>query len=205
MIYSKIKFIVLVFLFILLSACSRYDYSIHKPKVLYKPSANALDKINKNNMGRRYVWAEEGPYCFDCSGLTYFTYGTMGVEIPRIANEQFKTGTPIAKSDLQKGDLVFFGNRYTRKATHVGIYLGNGKFQHASTTKRRVIVSSLDKPYYKSHYLGARRYYNFNQCQVNPNRVYASQQSNYKQATQYYSNQATTTQEQTTNSQASLY
>jgi len=165
MIYSKIKFTFTLFTALFISACSQYDYSIHKPKVLYKPSLQALDKLNVANMGKRYVWAEEGPYCFDCSGFTYFTFGTMGIDMPRVAREQFKKGIPVAKSNLQKGDLVFFGNRRTRVATHVGIYVGNGMFEHASTTKKRVIVSSLNKKYYRTHYLGARRYYNFNNYQ----------------------------------------
>ena len=163
MIYLKISaFLVALFIF---SGCSRYDYTIHKPKVLYKPSVKALDKINRRNLGKRYVWAEEGPYCYDCSGLTYFTYGTMGIEIPRVAREQFKKGIPVSKSELQKGDLVFFDtSKYFRgKVTHVGIYLGNGKFEHASSSKKRVVISSLNNPYYKRRYLGARRYYNFNE------------------------------------------
>ncbi len=155
--------IIIATIVILFSACSKYDYTIHKPKVLYKPSLAALDKINKSNLGKRYVWAEEGPYCFDCSGLTYFTYGTMGIEIPRVAREQFKVGTPVARDQLQKGDLVFFdtGRYFTGRVTHVGIYIGNGKFEHASTAKRGVIISSLNNPYYKRRYLGARRIYNF--------------------------------------------
>ncbi len=85
----------------------------------------------------------------------------MGIKLPRVARDQFKKGIPISKSELQKRDLVFFGNRSRGVATHVGIYIGNGKFEHASTAKKRVVVSSLNKPYYKKHYLGARRYYNF--------------------------------------------
>ena len=169
MIYSKIKLISISIFFLILTGCaSKYDYTIHKPKVLYKPSIEALDKLNRQNMGKRYVWAEEGPYCFDCSGFTYFTYGTMGIELPRVAREQFKKGIPIAKSELQKGDLVFFGNPRTGVATHVGIYIGNGMFEHASTAKKRVVISSLNKRYYKTHYLGARRYYDFNNKPYTP-------------------------------------
>ncbi len=156
MIYLKIS---ILFLTILFTACSKYDYSIHKPKVRFKPSSYALDKLNREALGKKYIWAEEGPYCFDCSGLTYYNFGSMGIEIPRVADKQFRRGIPIAKSKLQKGDLVFFGNG--TRATHVGIYLGNGKFEHASSAKKRVIISSLNSSYYKKHYMGARRYYNF--------------------------------------------
>ncbi len=161
MIYLKTKYILLITFTLLISGCatSGYDYTIHKPKVRYKPSINALNKLDSRALGSKYVWAEEGPYCYDCSGLTYYNFGTMGIEIPRVANAQFRNGTPIPRSELQKGDLVFFGNG--RRATHVGIYIGNGKFEHASSAKQRVVISSLNKPYYRRHYMGARRYYNF--------------------------------------------
>ena len=158
MIYLKKISLLVVLIFF--TACSRYDYSIHKPKVRYKPSQSALSKLLYETKGHRYVWAEEGPYCYDCSGLTYYTYGSMGVEIPRTANEQFHSGIPVSKDELKRGDLVFFGNGY--RANHVGIYLGNGLFQHASSAKGRVVVSSLNNPYFRRHYMGARRYYNFN-------------------------------------------
>jgi len=165
MIYSKkIKYTLLIALFII-TGCSqpRYDYSIHKPKVRFKPSTSALNKLNRQTYGRPYVWAAENNSCYDCSGLTYYTLGSMGINIPRTADQQFHTGTPISRDELQKGDLVFFGRG--GRATHVGIYIGNGMFQHASSAKGRVTISSLNKSYYRRHYIGARRYYNFNNYQ----------------------------------------
>ena len=161
MTFLKIKFFIFFALIFIISGCttSRYDYSIHKPKVRFKPSAGALSRLERETYGRPYVWAAENDNCYDCSGLTYYTFGSMGLEIPRTADQQFHSGTPVSKSELQKGDLVFFGRR--GRATHVGIYVGNGKFQHASSAKQRVIISSLDKPYYRRHYMGARRYYSF--------------------------------------------
>lgn len=153
-----------------MSACtssSKYDYHIYKPKVRYKPSAKALDKLNNRALGKPYIWAEErANRGFDCSGLTYYNFGTMGINIPRTANQQFHSGTPVAKNDLQKGDLVFFATKHGHPyyASHVGIYLGNGMFEHASSAKKHVIISSLNKPYYRHHYIGARRYYSFNSC-----------------------------------------
>jgi len=166
MIYSKINFAILIAIALYINGCSskrRIDYSIHKPKVRFTPSQRALDRLKRETMGHKYVWGAENDGCYDCSGLTYYTFGTMGVEIPRVANDQFNSGTPVSRDELQKGDLVFFATSRSRPgiATHVGIYLGNGKFQHASSAKKRVIVSSLNSPYYSSHYLGARRYYNF--------------------------------------------
>lgn len=163
MTFLKTKKLLLLTTFaILISGCattSGYDYTIHKPKVRYKPSLKALNKLDNQALGRDYVWAEEGPYTYDCSGLTYYNFGSMGIEIPRVADAQFREGTPIPRSQLQKGDLVFFGKR--GRATHVGIYLGNDKFEHASSAKQKVIISSLNKAYYRRHYLGARRYHDF--------------------------------------------
>ena len=102
MTFLKTKYALLIIFTLLISGCatSGYDYSIHKPKVRYKPSINALDKLNQRALGSKYVWAEEGPYCYDCSGLTYYNFGTMGIEIPRVADAQFRNGTPIARSEL---------------------------------------------------------------------------------------------------------
>ena len=164
MIYLKrIKYILPLLAIFFTGCASRYDYTIHKPKVIYKPSLAALDKLNRRNLGKRYVWAEEGPYCFDCSGLTYFTYGSMGIEIPRVSREQFKYGTPVSRYELRKGDLVFFDTKrhFTGEVNHVGIYIGNGKFIQAANERRGVIVSSLNNPYYQRRFLGARRVYNF--------------------------------------------
>ena len=113
--------------------------------------------------GRHYVWAEEGPECFDCSGYTYYAFGKMGIEIPRVARDQIKEGRSIKMSDLQFGDLIFFDTtkRKTGKISHVGIYLGDGKFTHASTTDYKITVSDLfENEYYKKRYRGAKRYLN---------------------------------------------
>ena len=166
MTYSKIKILITIVTILIVAGCSskRYDASIHKPKVRFKPSLRALDRLKYETMGSPYVWGAENDGCYDCSGLTYYTLGSMGIEIPRVAKDQFRSGVPVSRENLQKGDLVFFATSRSRPgvATHVGIYLGNGKFQHASSAKRKVVISSLDNPYYARHYLGARRYYNFN-------------------------------------------
>jgi len=169
MICLKTKTLLAITIATLISGCaSKYDYSIHKPKVRFKPSERALDKLNRETLGHPYVWGAENAGKYDCSGLTYYSFGSMGIEIPRVANKQFHSGTPIARSNLEKGDLVFFATSRRRPgvATHVGIYLGNGEFEHASSAKKRVIVSSLNKPYYAKHYIGARRYHAFNREKV---------------------------------------
>jgi hypothetical protein len=114
----------------------------------------------KKLQGSPYVWAEEGPNNFDCSGFTYYMYGSMGINIPRVAREQAKVGKKISMKALQYGDLIFFAtSRNKHKITHVGMYLGDGWFTHASTIKNEVIYSNLfTSPYYKKRLRVCRRY-----------------------------------------------
>jgi hypothetical protein len=154
----------------LFSACSQKkpahhpknpNYKITKPKVKYKPNKKNLKKMVKKLQGSPYVWAEEGPNNFDCSGFTYYMYGSMGINIPRVARHQAKVGKRIKANELQYGDLIFFATskRSSRKITHVGLYLGEGWFTHASTVKHEVIYSNLfTSSYYKKRLRVCRRY-----------------------------------------------
>ena len=93
----------------------------------------------------------------DCSAFTLQVYqNSLSLDLPRSAREQYAAGEKIDKDDLQFGDLVFFNTRRSSNPGHVGIYLGENKFVHASRTLG-VTVSSLDEAYYKKRYVGARR------------------------------------------------
>lgn len=150
------------------------NYSIKKPKVKYKPSKKNLSKMITQLQGSPYVWAEEGPNYFDCSGFTYYLYGSMGITIPRVARDQAKVGKRVSPNKLQYGDLIFFATnkRKKRKITHVGMYLGNGWFTHASTIKHEVIYSNLfTSKYYKNRLRVCRRYLPTKQSNIlKPNR-----------------------------------
>jgi len=144
----------------LLSACGqKYDYTIHKPDIKYaKPSYSALQSMLKETNGKPYIWAEEGEDAFDCSGLVYYCYGSMNVWLPRVSWQQAKAGMPVSIKELQYGDLIFFGKHNRRsRVTHVGIYIGNGYFRHASSTKEGVITSRVHKPYYYNRIVVCRR------------------------------------------------
>ena len=148
------------------------DYTIRKPKVKYAPDRKNLEKMIKQLQGSPYVWAEEGPDKFDCSGFTYYLYGSMGIEIPRVAREQAKVGKKVSPKALKYGDLIFFATdrRHPRKITHVGVYLGDGWFTHASTVKHEVIYSNLfTSPYYKKRLRVCRRYLPEERNILNPN------------------------------------
>lgn len=111
----------------------------------------------KQYLGVPYVYGGASPKGFDCSGLVYYVYGQYGYKLQRGAGSQYRTdGTPVDKSDLQPGDLVFFSDNVD-PIGHVGMYIGNGQFIHASTGKGQVIITDLDSYYYAEHYTGARR------------------------------------------------
>ena len=96
--------------------------------------------------GYKYVYGEESPSKgFDCSGLTYYVYGQFGYKLERRASLQCKNnGRFISRSELQPGDLVFFSTNGSY-ATHVGIYIGNNQYIHASTAKTGVKISTLNE------------------------------------------------------------
>lgn len=107
-------------------------------------------------LGRPYQWSGIGQRGFDCSGLVFRVFGALGMVVPHSSFGQYQAGTAVPARLLGPGDLVFF-HTYSSGPSHVGIYLGAGRFIHASVT-RGVVVSSMDEPYYRSRYLGARRY-----------------------------------------------
>lgn len=107
--------------------------------------------------GTRYRFGARGNGAFDCSGFTYYLWRRAGAPLPRTAAQQYRRGVRIAKQNMQPGDLVFFKNTYKRGVSHVGVYVGDGNFVHASSGGRQVRVDSLSRAYYVRHWAGARR------------------------------------------------
>ena len=83
-------------------------------------------------------------------------FKSFDVNLPRTARGMYKKGDHVSKSKLQKGDLVFF-RTYAKFPSHVGIYMGNGKFIHASSAKKKVIITNFQGNYYQKRYIGAKR------------------------------------------------
>ncbi len=120
-------------------------------------SFSALKKSAFSFLGARYRFGGNSPTALDCSSFTQQVFRLLDIKLPRTAREQFQVGNEVGQGDLRRGDLVFF-RTYAPYASHVGIYLGNRKMIHASSRDHRVVVSSMDTPYYLSRYLGARRF-----------------------------------------------
>jgi cell wall-associated NlpC family hydrolase len=107
-------------------------------------------------VGRPYRYGGSTPAGFDCSGLVQFSYRQAGVSIPRSTDDQLRATSRIRMSALRRGDLLFFDEE-GKKKSHVGIYLGDGRFVHAPSSGKHVRTDRLDAAYWKKHLSEARR------------------------------------------------
>jgi cell wall-associated NlpC family hydrolase len=106
-------------------------------------------------VGKPYRYGGASPSGFDCSGLVHFSYRQAGVAVPRSTEDQLRAAKPV-RGSMQRGDLLFF-DQEGKKKSHVGIYLGNGKFVHAPSSGKRVRTDTLDSRYWKKHLSEIRR------------------------------------------------
>ncbi|GAA5231984.1 NlpC/P60 family protein [Verticiella sediminum] len=128
---------------------------------LFEQPVSARDDFVSQAMaylGTRYLYGGDSPDVgFDCSGLIWFTAReSLGVQLPRNAAGMAKEGQQVKRAELKRGDLVFF-NTQGRRYSHVGIYVGNGRFLHAPSTGGHVRVDELGARYWNARYNGARR------------------------------------------------
>lgn len=153
-------------LFIALTGCGTSKESqnkiVYEKQIIENPSkssnsqkANALEKEAKKWLGTKYKFGGQSRKGVDCSGFVLEVYrSTFGLMLPRNSAQQFRFCKEIKKKELKKGDLVFFSIN-SSLINHVGIYLDNNKFIHAS--RKGVVISSLDEKYYIKHYQAAGR------------------------------------------------
>lgn len=124
---------------------------------LVSSSGQAVVDEAMKHVGKAYVYGASGPNAFDCSGFTSYVFRQLGYTLNRVAADQMKNGVAVERANLQPGDIVLFNNRGTSYIGHVGIYIGNNKMVHASTSSTGVIVTDLNSGYYAERYAGARR------------------------------------------------
>lgn len=118
-------------------------------------SVRRVVQTSLSYQGVPYVFGGTTPNGFDCSGFTRYVFAQAGIYLPRSADEQYEVGRAVSYSRLQAGDLVYFST-YESGASHVGIYLGNGQFISA-TSSRGIAIARLDSGYWGDRYIGARR------------------------------------------------
>ena len=123
------------------------------------PLRKNIVRTAKSFIGIPYRWGGTSKaQGFDCSGFTMAVYQLNGLNLPRSSYQQWLTGIPIPKNKIKKGDLVFFATTSYRHVSHVGIYVGNGRFIHAPSKGKRIRIDSLANRYFRRHYKGARSY-----------------------------------------------
>jgi cell wall-associated NlpC family hydrolase len=114
-----------------------------------------IEEIAKTHLGTKYVWGGNGEKGYDCSGFTKEVFEQYGVELPRNSWKQARVGKKVSRQNLRKGDLIFFNSQKQKRINHVGIYLGNGKFIHASRFHRKIVISPLKE--YRRYFKWGRR------------------------------------------------
>ncbi len=143
------------------------DYYVVPPSAhaaLVEKEASARDALRdeivetaRSFIGLPYRWGGTSPEKgFDCSGLVMVVYYLNGINLPRTSREQYRVGRPLPKSDLSEGDLVFFDISGRNRVSHVGIYVGEGKFIHAPGRGKTIRTDSLSNTYYSPRYKGGR-------------------------------------------------
>jgi cell wall-associated NlpC family hydrolase len=133
---------------------TRVSHPVLRNGITPHGSGRTVLRTARTYLGVRYLWGGMSKAGLDCSGLTYRVFRSLGVVLPRDAADQSKVGVPVARRDLRKGDLVFFGTGGWAQIHHVGIYAGNGRVLHAPYTGTTVQLTRLHT---WSDYWGARR------------------------------------------------
>ena len=145
---------------VLLAALLLTGAGAAEPATTVREVRNVIVRRALDPLGTPYVWGGTTPgKGLDCSGFALTVYRWAGLDLPRTSNEQFRMTRYLEPTQARRGDLVFFNMKLNprKKVDHVGIYLGNGWFAHASFS-RGILIDDLRKPYYRERLQGIRRH-----------------------------------------------
>lgn len=131
-------------------------HSYLSPNKEYRPKEDIVT-FAKQYLNVPYRYGGSTPSGFDCSGFMMFLFQQYGKDLPRTANQQAMIGVQIKFECLQPGNMVFFATTDEPTITHTGLYIGDHKFIHASSTAKKIIISNLDEPYWKKAFREARQ------------------------------------------------
>ena len=150
--------VIIAFVALLLPACGSTPVAAVKRVEAGSQAADRAASHALKMVGRPYrAGGESASSGFDCSGLVQFSYRQAGVAVPRSTELQLRASTSVPRSRLRRGDLVFF-DQEGKKKSHVGIYLGDGRFVHAPSSGKQVRVDRLDSRYWQAHLSDVRRF-----------------------------------------------
>lgn len=146
---------------LLFAACSSSPAPSRSYNYAYSIYGERAAAYAQKMIGARYHFGGNHPNeGFDCSGLVQYSYNLAGLDVPRNTKYQFRTTRYVPSNQLKRGDLLFF-NQQGKRYSHVGIYIGNGKFVHAPSTGKRVRISSLKNRYWRRNLASTRRFESF--------------------------------------------
>ena len=155
----------IIFTSIFLVACSHTPQNAtpqlerqHSKSEIINDKGKEIAQLAKTMLGSPYKYGGMTPNGFDCSGLVFYTHGQLGIPTPRTSLQQYNTAKAITTKQLRSGDLVFFKlNKHN--VSHVGIYIGQGRFVHAPKSGKRVSVNSLSDEFWQPKFVSAGRFY----------------------------------------------
>jgi cell wall-associated NlpC family hydrolase len=144
---------------IYLAGCSTNPYAHRQSESAVSPHDHQQPVVDiaLAQIDRPYRYGGHDPRGFDCSGLIFYAYQRSGIAIPRTTKDQHRNARHVRLREITPGDLLFF-RESRRKPSHVGLYVGEGRFVHASTSEKSVVISQLDSPYWRSRLLTVGRY-----------------------------------------------
>ena len=134
--------------FILLSGCSSTPQQYDASETAPSHDRAQIVKTALSQVGRPYRYGGNSPGAgFDCSGLVYYSHRSAGIDVPRSSKLQLRQIRRVRYSEIKPGDLLFY--KISNKPSHVGIYIGNGKFVHAPSSGKRVAIDRMDSQYWR--------------------------------------------------------